>query len=463
MGEGAIAQVALHELALFAAAGFLVGALDELLVDLIWAGWTLWRRLTVYRRYLRADARRLAPPAQPGRIAVLVPAWDESAVIGAMLATLFARFGPGDYRVYVGCYPNDPATIAAVAAIAAAEPRLRPALCATPGPTTKADCLNQLWRALLVDEARDGERAKAVLLHDAEDVVHPLELAVIDPLIERFALVQLPVLPIVAPFGTRARFVSGHYCDEFAEGHGKLARVREALGAALPSAGVGCAIARDTLDAVAREAGGLPFDASSLTEDYELGLRVGATGGRQAFVWLRAEADSPAPVAVSAHFPETMAAAVRQKSRWIAGIALAGWDRLGWQGGIAERWMRLRDRRAPIAALVLCAAYLALILWGAMAVVALAQGAPAPHPGLPRWIVGANLALALWRTGVRAGFAARVYGWRWAMGVPVRMIVGNWILMMAARRALLRYLLILRGAPLAWEKTAHVFPGTARP
>ena len=40
------------------------------------------------------------------------------------------------------------------------------------GPTTKADCLNTLWRALIAEEQAQGWRAKAIVLHDAEDVIH---------------------------------------------------------------------------------------------------------------------------------------------------------------------------------------------------------------------------------------------------------------------------------------------------
>ena len=41
-----------------------------------------------------------------------------------------------------------------------------------------------------------------------------------------------------------------------AEAHGKELVVREAIGAGLPSAGVGCAIARDALAALAEQDGG---------------------------------------------------------------------------------------------------------------------------------------------------------------------------------------------------------------
>jgi hypothetical protein len=44
------------------------------------------------------------------------------------------------------------------------------------------------------------------VLHDGEDVVHSAELRVLDCLIQRFDLVQLPVLPLIdAPPLRRAR------------------------------------------------------------------------------------------------------------------------------------------------------------------------------------------------------------------------------------------------------------------
>jgi adsorption protein B len=65
------------ELALFAAAGFLLFALDDLLVDLIYFGRRLWRSLTVYSRYPRAFARSIKPLWSPRPLAVFIPAWDE--------------------------------------------------------------------------------------------------------------------------------------------------------------------------------------------------------------------------------------------------------------------------------------------------------------------------------------------------------------------------------------------------
>src|SRR3546814_2380204 len=93
-----------------------------------------------------------------------------------------------------------------------------------------------------------------------------------------------------------------------------------------------------------------PFDETSLTEDYEIGLRIGALGGRGILARVPEYPGGPV-VAVRAYFPATLDAAVRQKARWLFGIALAGWDRTGWgrRRHLGELWMRMRDRRAPLA------------------------------------------------------------------------------------------------------------------
>lgn len=310
-----------RELILFAGVGFLIGACDEVAIDLIWLTRATWRRLFIYARHARATATSLGPPLHPGPLVIFVAAWDESAVIGAMLRYALATLNHGDYRIYLGCYPNDPATLAAARAIC--DDRLHIVIGVRDGPTTKADCLNTLWRALLHDEAAVGFRAKAIILHDAEDIVHAEELRVFDTLIERFALVQLPVKPLLNPHST---WIANHYCDEFAEAHGKTLVVREWLGAAIPAAGVGCALSRALMAELADTRRGAPFDAGSLTEDYELGLHVRDTGARGI---LARVPSGDGLVEVTAYFPATLEAAVRQKTRWIIGIALVGYDRLG--------------------------------------------------------------------------------------------------------------------------------------
>lgn len=447
-----------REILLFAAVGLAIGGIDDLIVDLVYLCRRSWRDLTVYSRHRRMTTATLPLSTSPGRIAIFVPAWCESDVIAPMLRHALAAWGAADYRIFVGVYPNDPATIDAVATVEEGEERVIVAVNSRPGPTTKADCLNALWRAMVAEEGHRGVRFKAVVLHDAEDVVHRDEICIYDRLIDRFPLVQLPVLPLPGKGSFLARAITDHYGDEFAESHGKGLTVREAVGASIPSAGVACAFARDVLERLVHPGAAGPFDPASLTEDYELGLRIADAGGRGVFVRIRDA--SGALVATREYFPDTIDAAVKQKARWMIGISLAGWDRMGWRGGVAERWMRVRDRRASLAAIILCAAYLSVVLTGAIELLRLAI--PTAYPAFGPWLAAllmANAALLIWRLTLRAVFTGRVYGWRQGLASIPRMFLANLIAMLAARRATILYIRSLGGEPLAWDKTVHRFPG----
>lgn len=446
----AMAQLA-AELALFAALGFFLFSLDDLAVDLIYFGRRLWRAMTVYRRHSRGDARTLVEGAPCGWMVVLIPAWDESAVIGKMLRATLRSFDHPDYTLMVGYYRNDPATRLAIEAVA--DPRVMAVEVPADGPTTKAHCLNHLYAFLLRQEAAAGRQARAVVLHDAEDLVHPLELKLFDRLVDRAGVVQLPVVPL--PDQT-SHWIAGHYCDEFAESHGKEMVVREAVGAAIPLAGVGCAISRRALGQLADAHDGMPFAGGSMTEDYEMGLRIGALGERTIFVRLPASRGDPGVVASRGYFPNTLGAAVRQKARWLGGIAFAGWDRLGWRGGLGERWFRLRDRRGPFAAVLLLAGYASGLLWAQLWLAA-KLGAPVPPQpsALLATLLQINFALLLWRVFMRVGFTTHVYGIGEGLAAVPRIAMANLIAILATGRALFLH---ASGGPKQWDKTDHVFP-----
>lgn len=448
-----IMDVVRRELLLFSAVWLLIGGIDDFCIDAIWISRKIYRHRTYYRHRPPLTAHQLAPSANKGLLAVFVPAWGEAAVIGAMLDHITRSWTKSDcdHRVYVGCYPNDGASVSAVMRSAATNPRIRVVLVGHYGPTTKADCLNRLWFALLSDEMAGGYKAKAIILHDAEDAVHRDELLVFDRLLGKGGAVQLPVVPVRA---SGSRWVSGHYCDEFAEAHAKTLVVRETLGAALPLAGVACAIDRQILGRVALREGGKPFDDNSLTEDYELGLHIGAAGGRT--IMARIIDRHGDLVATRACFPDSLTASVRQKTRWLTGIALAGWDRLGWSGNMAQKWMLLHDRRSILAAVVLMAAYLAIVLTAFLAL-GEASGYYRPQrlPDYLMLLLFANATILLWRLAVRAAFVGRLYGSFEALLSVPRSLIANIIAIMAARRACTSYLRHCFGAPLVWDKTAH--------
>jgi adsorption protein B len=440
-----------RELLLFAGFWLALGLIDELAIDLTW----LWLKGTG-----RARTRRLPPGygTEPlaGPLAVFIPAYAERTVIGITIRHLLDTWRQDALRLYVGCYRNDPATMAAAIDAAGGDHRLRLVLLDAPGPTTKADCLNRLYAALELDEARSAQRFRGVILHDAEDMVHPAALQAIDAAVGAVDFVQLPVRPIAT---NGNRWVSGHYADEFGESHAKAMVVRNALGVALPAAGVGCGLSRRALDRLMADQRQIglpgPFSPHALTEDYELGLILSRQGRGSAFLRLRDAHGSL--VATASCFPGTLGTAVRQKTRWIHGIAFQGWDRLGWSANPLEFWMALRDRRGPLTALVLTAAY-ALLALDALLVLAQLQGlVPAVSlTGTHRLLLTLGVFGLAWRALLRFMFVGHEYGWPEGLRAVLRIPVANVIAIMAGRRAVMGYIRSLSGAQVIWDKTEHL-------
>lgn len=450
----AFCEAARLELILFAAFWFVIGAIGELAIDAAW----FWLLATGKARSMRLTER--TEPVLSAPIALFVPAWQESSVIGAMLRYTLAAWPHGDLTVFAGCYVNDPATRLAMEAVGGADPRLRIVVNEVPGPTTKGQCLNRLYRAMCKEEAHSGVRFRAVLLHDAEDMVHPDALTLIDQALDDADFVQIPVRPEMQ---MASPWVGNHYADEFTEAHAREMVVRDRIGAGLPAAGVGCAFAREALEQVAARRGeglgGDPFETHAMTEDYELGMLIGRKGslpGGKGGRFLRVRAADGSLVATRAYFPARFRAAVRQKSRWVHGIAFDGWDQLGWSLHPAELWMRMRDRRGPLVAIVLAASYL-LVALTALLWLADAMGLyPAGKlPTLVYWVLIATTMAFAWRVMMRCVLVGREYGWLDGFAAVLRIPVANFIAIMAARRALMRYAATLFGQPARWEKTEH--------
>ncbi|MEO0439388.1 MAG: glycosyl transferase family protein [Pseudomonadota bacterium] len=450
-------EILQRELLLFASLCFLIGALDDVAFDGLWIAHVLKRRFLIHSRYPRTTVEALGPTRSsdpPGALAIFVPAWKEAAVIGTMIRRCREQWQYPAYRIYVGCYPNDPETVTVAARAARGSDKIRLVICSWDGPTSKADCLNRLWQAMCADEIAESMRYKAVILQDAEDLVHPGALDLFNHLSDRASLVQLPVIPRRA---VHSRWVAGHYGDEFAELHGKQMVLREALGVSLPSAGVGSALSRDALGKLASRTQSKPFDAASLTEDYELGIHL--TAGEARGIFARLTDRQGELVATQEFFPDNLEDAVRQKSRWITGIALSGWDRMGWKDCWRENWMRWRDRRACLAALVIAVAYVTVVLTGLLELARLA-GLHSPRPLSEPLVILllCNAVFLVWRLAIKSWFVFRLYGLAEALYALPRTVVANWVNILAARRAIIQYVKSLRGTPLQWEKTNHSLP-----
>jgi adsorption protein B len=432
------------------AIGILLSGLDDAVIDVAWAYDWLKRKLRP-----RPD---LFPPgnlqldiAPRNSIAMLVPLWQEHAVIAHMLEHNLAAIRYRDYHIFAGVYPNDSATQEAVAGVCARFPNVHMAMCPHDGPTSKADCLNWIYQHLEAYEESHRQRFEIVVIHDAEDLIHPDEFSWINFYSARFDFIQTPVLALPTPF---VAFTHGVYCDEFAEYHTRDMPTRPVLGGFIPSSGVGTAYRREALVKLALKSSNRIFEPEALTEDYENGLTLFRLGCSQAFVPLSRSAAADF-CATREYFPQTWHAALRQRTRWVMGIALQGWQRHGWAGKPGEVYWLWRDRKGLIANPLSCAANI-LSFYG------LATAMWTRLSPLCARLALATVALQALRTGVRMGCVARIYGLPFALGVPFRAVYANALNSAATFQAVARYAVARwRRQPLKWFKTDHAFPSRA--
>ncbi len=434
------------------AGAILVSGLDDLIVDLAWVGSWLKSALRPAASMFPPGPRQLEnAPLQ--RIAIFVPLWHEHEVIGRMLEHNLAAIRYPDYHFFAGCYPNDVETQEAVQAIAGRFSQVHLALCPHAGPTSKADCLNWIYQHLLLHEESSGQLFDVVLIHDAEDLIHPEELRWINYYAARYDFVQTPVLALATPI---YKLTHGVYCDEFAENHTRDMTVRAALGSFVPSSGVGTGYRRDALARLARASSNRLFDPEALTEDYENGLRLFRLGCSQAFVPISKSSNGGRDFVVTREFfPSTWNAALRQRTRWITGIALQGWQRFGWSGSPREIYWLWRDRKGLLSNPLSLAANLVFVYGLATALWMRVS------PGQAR-LAEATLALQILRLGIRMLCVGRIYGFIFALGVPVRAVYANALNTAATVQAVARYTYArVRGQPLKWLKTEHAYPARA--
>jgi bacteriophage N4 adsorption protein B len=459
----------------------LISGLDDLLIDVIYWVRRAWRAGTIYRTHDRLDYRALYSPAEQP-FAILVPAWHETGVIGKMAALAATTLDYENYHIFVGTYPNDPDTQKEVDEVCARFRNVHKVVCARPGPTSKADCLNNIVDAILQFESRAILQFAGFILHDAEDVISDLELRLFNYLVDRKDLIQLPVYPFERSW---YNFTSAHYMDEFAELHGKDILVREALVGQVPSAGVGTCFSRRAVVALLADGDGIAFDVQSLTEDYDIGFRLRAKGMTEIFVrfpvareaatavrpsgWFSKaavghSAREASVVCVREYFPETLAAAIRQKSRWIIGIVFQGFKTHGWSADPTLNYFLWRDRKGGITNFVSFLASLIflqlMVLWAYQTVVDDAYRFLSIFEGDDwlRVLLVINLALMTNRLAQRAFFVSSYYGVAEGLASIPRVFWGNFINFLANWRAIRQ--IVARGGArrVAWDKTTHDFP-----
>lgn len=418
-------------------------------------------------------------PEKP--LAIMVPAWNEVGVVGEMARLAASTIDYENYQIFVGTYPNDPQTQADVDAVCLHYPNVHKVVCARPGPTSKADCLNNIIDALLRFQQDAGIEFAGFILHDAEDVISPMELRLFNYLLPNKDMIQIPVYPYAPEW---KGFTAGHYVDEFAENHGKDVIVREALTGQVPSAGVGTCFSRRAIAALLEDGDGIAFDVQSLTEDYDIGFRLKQKGMKCIFarysitdpsLTLKQEwrpgmsREFSQVICVREHFPRDWQHAIRQKSRWIVGIVFQGTSNLGWSRKGALNYFLWRDRRGLFAYLLSFLVNLLLLVLLAMWLVTVI--APESWRFMSILDDSPLLATLLWLNGLllvnrlfqRAWFVTRFYGIGEGLLSAPRMMWSNFVNFFANLRALRQVMEMGDSRRVAWDKTTHEFPAIAAP
>jgi bacteriophage N4 adsorption protein B len=433
----------------------LISGLDDLVIDLA----LLYCRLLRWFKAGQPPSPEQLDSVPPKQIAIFVPLWREHNVLRNMIQhnVRTQRFGWPHF--FLGIYPNDHQTLKVARQLAERFPNVHISLCPHGGPTSKADNLNHIYDAMTRFESARRGRFDVVITHDAEDLIHPDALRWVNYYIDRYDMVQIPVLPLPTP---APELLHGVYCDEFADYQSRELPARQLLGGFLPSCGVGAGFSRKSLESLAAAHGDQLFEPKCLTEDYESGFRLHRLGCPQLFVPIAGAGGEP--VATRAYFPRTFRAAVKQRTRWVMGIALQSWELHGWSDTMSQFYWFWRDRKGLVSAVAGPAAN-AVFLYGAAGWYADGMAGRVSKLFLDSstaWIADVftfSMALQALHLGLRMRFSAQIYGWRFASAAPIRLAVGAAINFLATTCAVHRYFRARwAGQPHAWLKTEHHYP-----
>ncbi|NPT39790.1 glycosyl transferase family protein [Paraburkholderia sp. 1N] len=464
----------LNAVALLTAVIIFVSTLDDLALDVYYWGFEIGRMLRG-EKAASVDIEMLRS-LEERHLAIMVPAWKEYDVIARMVENTLATMEYKRYVIFVGTYHNDPETTAEVERMVRRYPgRVTRATVLNDGPTCKADCLNWILAAILRFEETHRISFAGVVMHDCEDVIHPIELKYFNYAIADNDLVQLPVLSLPRKWN---EFVAGTYMDDFSEMHQKEIPSRQRLTGIVPGAGVASCYSRRAIEAVMEERHGRPFNTDSLTEDYDFSFRLRALGMKETFAHfpISETASDSAPshagrrtracklLATREYFPSTFRTAYRQRARWILGIAFQGWQQLHWKGDWRARYMFFRDRKGMVTSVFSVIAYGVLVNFVFLDV--LEKTGYAVHADLPVSVLGQsfvpllsiNAAMLVVRLGERYYFVSKLNGPLQGLLSLPRLLVNNLINFFAVCRAWRIFVgHLATGKPIAWDKTSHTY------
>ena len=451
-----------------------ISSIDDLFVDLLYWSSRLMGTSDSKSKALPSVEILEQLPERP--IAIMVPCWKEHDVIFSMLSSnsRLVRYEHAHY--FVGVYLNDPLTQAEVRKAQGLYKNIHMVLVPHDGPTSKADCLNQTISDIFMFEAEQNIQFAEIVMHDSEDLIHPLELKLFNKLVDIYDFIQLPVYSFSRPITS---MIAGLYMDEFAEMHTKDLEVRQRISGVIPCAGVSACFSREAIQHLNDQNQGEAFRTSSFTEDYDIAFRVSELGFNSAFIAYPAnyaididiDSGNPGilhrtlPVATREFFPSGLEAAYRQRARWLLGIVFQGSQEHGWKGSARDQVFsgarqKGRDHQPGRHARLFCARQPDRVrtLSGGFrsrkAVCLYPADARTGRCGCSLQLPVSGLALVQPNDVHRHDlqFASRPDG-------RARLVVGNFVNFFATWRAVRIYASHrISGTALVWDKTSHSYP-----
>jgi cellulose synthase/poly-beta-1,6-N-acetylglucosamine synthase-like glycosyltransferase len=299
-----------------------VAALDVLLVVLVGAG-TVPPLVGVYTFLLASThglwlRRQNLAPVFP-RVAIVVPAWNEAAVVGRTLDRLAALQYPRDaLRVYVVDDASTDSTPDVIRGKAAEHPGMIFHLRREQGGQGKAHTINHGLHVIIAEDWYE-----AVLIIDA-DVI--LTAEALRRMTRHFASEDVGAVTAYIKEGSRPEnYLNRFVAFEYVTAQAAARRAQNVLGAQACLAGGAQLLGRASLEAV-----GGRIDTSTLAEDTATTFKVQLSGRRVVF--------DPTAV-VWAEEPRDLAGLWKQRLRWGRGNV---------QITRAFRHVWLRRRRGPL-------------------------------------------------------------------------------------------------------------------
>jgi bacteriophage N4 adsorption protein B len=332
----------------------LLGGVDDIFMDIVY--------LVRKKRYTdHSYDIEFVKTQEEKPIAIIIGAWREFRVIERTITFALNNLEYENYRIFVGIYPNDDKSISILERLSRKENKVIPCINTKDGPTTKADNLNNIYECIKRYERENDINFEVMVVHDSEDFIHGFSLKLYNYLIvhDKYDAVQIPVYP---KKDEKGKMIHRTYCDAFAELHTKDMILRQVFNTFIPFAGTGMAFSKGIFNYLEDNYPNL-FNEHNLTEDYELGLRLHKLGYNVLFMNTPECNNCKHMVVTSEFFPNNFWAAVRQRSRWIAGICFQNWKIHKWDGSKKVKYFLYRDRKGIFNHFISTLAYFILVMF----------------------------------------------------------------------------------------------------